>query len=607
MPEPQQLQIKISVSDGEALRKLNGLITRVGKLREAVNGIPTGAIATIASNINSLTQALQTLASAGSGHLEQVGKSIKGLFKDVAGNDISSDARTATQNIAKLQNIAASVGKFSEGMGAAVSSGSSLTFLNDALKQFASISDVSIEHTTNALKNLSVAVGDASESNGGLEKLAKGLEKIPNAIKKFDTKTDYTGKIAGIKTTLDGLAVAGEKAKTVGSGIHGLALGLKNLPKALENFGEAEKYTGAIAEVAKAFDLLAPAVEKVGNVGNNIHNMASGIKKLPSALKGIGKAKDYKTNIEQLRLLLEQIGETFTSFASGTSGSEAIKSLKSILTVIRSLSKVGADKDLSNNFNALSTAIREFVLSLNTISDEQAQKVYNLGVGLQSLVTASRGLKRTEETLSQIGRSKGLDVLKDALKGLGSELKKLPKRVLSFVKALGRFSAIPFKPFINGIKELHSRLANFLHSVGRIAIYRAIRSGIKMITQGAKEGIDNLYKWAQIVGNDFAPTMDHLASEFLYLKNSVGAAISPIIQALEPVITAIIHKFVELLNIFNQFVSMLSGKDTFRRAIYYATTYGETLEDSMDGAGRSAKELQNILMDFDQLNLIETP
>lgn len=607
MPEPQQLQIKISVSDTEALRKLNGLITRVGKLREAVEKIPTGSISTVTTNINTLTQALQTLASTGTGNLEKVGEAIKGLFRAVASSELSADAETATANITKLTKLAEGVSGFSSGMGAAVSGGSALSFLNDAVKQFASLPEMDMEHATNALTNLSKAVGKASESSGGLEKLASGLVKIPNAIKKFDIKTDYTDKIASIKTTLDGLAVASEKAKSVGTGIHGLALGLKTLPKALEKFGEASQYTDAIREVAKALYLLAPAVEQVSTVGNNIHNLATGIKTLPKALEGIGKAKDYKTNIQQLAILLEQIKEAFSGFGSNSNGSEAIKSIRAVLTIIKALSKLGADGNLSKNFQTLSNTIKEFVVSLNEITDEQTEKVYNLGVGLKSLVDASRGLEKAQDNLKKMSSTKWADVLKGALKDLGSELKKFPKRVKTALTWIAKLAYMPIKPLVNGINKITHAFTRFLHSATRIALYRLIRSGLRMITQGAKEGIDNLYKWGQLVGNDFVPTMDHLASEFLYLKNSVGAALSPVIQALEPVITNIIHKFVELLNVFNQFIAMMSGKDTYRRAVYYATTYGEALEDSLDGAGKSAKELQNILMDFDQLNLITTP
>ena len=610
MPEPQQLQIKISVSDTEALRKLNGLITRVGKLREAVDKIPTGSISTVTTNINTLTQALQTLASTGTGNLQKVGEAIKGLFKAVASSELSTDAKTAAGNIAKLTKLAEGVSGFSSGMGAAVSGGSALSFLNDAVKQFASLPEMDMEHATNALTNISKAVGKASESSGGLEKLASGLVKIPNAIKKFDIKTDYTDKIASIKTTLDGLAGASEKAKSVGTGIHGLALGLKTLPKALEKFGEASQYTDAIREVAKALYLLAPAVEQVSTVGSNIHNLATGIKTLPKALEGIGKAKDYEKNIEELRLLLLRIREVFSdNFGAGSSGAEAVKSIRSILSVIRSLSKIGSDKELRTNLRSLSLAVREFVASLSSISSEQSQKVYDLGVGLKSLVDASRNLEHAQENLEKVskGRNKWADTLKNALKSLGSELKKLPKRVKTALKWLAKLAYMPIKPIVNGISKITHAFNRFFHSAARIALYRLIRSGLRMITQGAKEGIDNLYKWAQLVGNDFVPTMDHLASEFLYLKNSVGAAISPVIQALEPVITNIIRKFVELLNVFNQFVSMVSGKDKYRRAIYYATTYGDAIEDSMSGAGKAAKELQDILMDFDQLNLITTP
>ena len=181
--------------------------------------------------------------------------------------------------------------------------------------------------------------------------------------------------------------------------------------------------------------------------------------------------------------------------------------------------------------------------------------------------------------------------------------KRFTKTVGSMTKALAKLVAIPLKPLANAAEKVASSFKKIQKSLGRVALYRVIRAGMKAITEGAREGLENLYHWAQIVGNDFAPTMDHLASEFLYLKNSVGAALSPVIQALEPIIVNLIERIVDLLNVFNQFVSMITGRSTYRRALYYATQFKDEMEDT----ARAAKELKDILMDFDQLNLITTP
>ena len=69
--------------------------------------------------------------------------------------------------------------------------------------------------------------------------------------------------------------------------------------------------------------------------------------------------------------------------------------------------------------------------------------------------------------------------------------------------------------------------------------------------------------------------MDKLATAFLYLKNSIGAAVSPLIDMVAPIIDALVDKFVALTNAINQALAALSGAGVWRRALKYQYTYAE--------------------------------
>jgi hypothetical protein len=74
-----------------------------------------------------------------------------------------------------------------------------------------------------------------------------------------------------------------------------------------------------------------------------------------------------------------------------------------------------------------------------------------------------------------------------------------------------------------------------------------------------KEGITNLYQYSKAFDGTFAQSLDCCATSFQYLKNSIAAMVSPLINALSPAIDFIIDKFVALLNIKSIICKIVGG------------------------------------------------
>lgn len=171
---------------------------------------------------------------------------------------------------------------------------------------------------------------------------------------------------------------------------------------------------------------------------------------------------------------------------------------------------------------------------------------------------------------------------------------------------------------INGIKppiekasstiEKHTSILGKLgKSVARIGFYRAIRSAMKMVTQAAKEGINNLVQYSIALNNldssRATGTMNEFATTALYAKNSLGAALMPILQSLLPIVNAIADAFVWAANAVNQFWHAMKGETVFTKATRYAVEYG----DALGGAAGKAKELKKQVFGFDELNIFDAP
>lgn len=209
---------------------------------------------------------------------------------------------------------------------------------------------------------------------------------------------------------------------------------------------------------------------------------------------------------------------------------------------------------------------------------------------------AELGVKYTSNTKPLV---RGNEAVKESFEKLAPAAKKATT-FLDLFKARMRDSATHASGFSKAIQKLNS-------SVGRIAFYRAIRSGLKAVTQAMREGISNLYQYSAALNSIDAAraknTMDGFATTALYAKNSIGAALMPVLQSLLPIVNTIADAFVVAANAVNQFFHALKGESVFTKAKKYAVDFG----DALGGAAGAAKELKKQIFGFDELNIFNEP
>lgn len=147
-------------------------------------------------------------------------------------------------------------------------------------------------------------------------------------------------------------------------------------------------------------------------------------------------------------------------------------------------------------------------------------------------------------------------------------------------------------------KKGASGISSFWGALKRIAFYRFVRSVIREITDAFKTGITNLYHWSDALDGHFAKAMDRLATSTLYLKNSLGAMVSPLLEAVIPVLDVVIDKVVDVLNFFNKLIATLSGADTYTVAKKTATAW----DDSAKSTKKAVNDIKRTILGFDEIN-----
>lgn len=299
-------------------------------------------------------------------------------------------------------------------------------------------------------------------------------------------------------------------------------------------------------------DIVLKFSTDMGNTSRAINSLSKNLENLQKALAGF--SNDAAKKLDDISRSIERIGK-------------ADVNIKGLTSELKKLSNVNLEKVVKKADNmkkGLSAKLPEITPTNGNASEQLSELPPALKLLQNAGDMAGKGLTKVRDALLGLGKA-GIDRLKSRITGLS--------------------------------KSFNS----FLSSIGRIAMYRLIRSGIKMVTDGFREGMKNAYMWAKEVGNQFAASMDMIKTSTLYLKNSLGAMVAPLINQIAPVIDVIIDRFVDLLNIINQVFALLGGQSTYFKALKYPAEY---MEDTAGATSKARKELELWLASFDELNII---
>lgn len=151
-----------------------------------------------------------------------------------------------------------------------------------------------------------------------------------------------------------------------------------------------------------------------------------------------------------------------------------------------------------------------------------------------------------------------------------------------------------------GIDKAKKKLLDFSRLGRRIRSifeYRMIKAFFAAVANGFREGINNAYQWSKAISGSFAKSMDKISTATLYVKNSLGAAMIPILNSIAPVIDRIADGIVWVINLINQMISLLTGAANWTKALKYPKSYA----DAVSGA---SKKISKSLAPFDEINNI---
>lgn len=467
---------------------------------------------------------------------------------------------------------------------------------------------------SNSLNGLSIALGSlkgirTASISRAADSITEAFEKIGN-IPNLSAASDVAVSINVLKEATAGL-------KEITENIRGLKVGktfetnLDNLKEAIErlnNISDASNFTGAVQSIAESlstlnnievghgfFNLVEATTQwqdSIERLNENILGGAfsQGIARVARAAEILNDVdfSGFKRMNQALAALPDSVRITFGASSEEVQGlTESLENLQrmveSISTGVTSL----ASKKTRRTADTTDTNADENIEDIGEAAEEAETMVDKFGQGV--INTFDKIGAKVKETVSPF-----VEATRMIASSLGSVSMAAAKFSIKAVFA-------PLTTVANKFKAASVKAGQFLASIKRIAMYRAIRTAIKAVTEGFEEGRKNLYYYSQAVGTDFAPSMDKAATAALYLKNSIGAATAPLTNYLVPMIDKAVDHIVELINKFNELTAVLTKQSTWTAAVKYPTQW----QDALDDANKSAKKLKSTMLGFDELNVIE--
>lgn len=299
--------------------------------------------------------------------------------------------------------------------------------------------------------------------------------------------------------------------------------------------------------------------------------------------------EDASASLNSLTQSLTSLKQAMNSFKATKSLEKSLENISNIATGVSNAVKT---LDIDSGFStAVTDGLTSIVSAVNSVSDESIEKIERLGKALKSLPRIN-----LSTTMGDANDDSAKASLRERMSAFGKTLQTglsaSGKGVIGTFKGISSVTGALYKAFTKGHKSSFQLAQDF----ARIAKYRAVRTVIKAITDGAKEGFKNLAHYS----NEANAALSNLTTGSQYVSNSFAAALYPAIASVIGIFNSLINIVVRALNILNMFFSILGGKGTYIKATKQTKDYASAL----GGAGGAAKALKQELMGFDEINAL---
>ena len=371
-----------------------------------------------------------------------------------------------------------------------------------------------------------------------------------------------------------------------------------------------------------------------GNANDEFDKMDKGLENIENNAKEAIEALESFANISKIDVLnkkLENVNKSLDEAVTKNKGlddSGVLGDLTKRFSLVDKLAKETAktkpisEADYQTAENAIekvSTEVGRLEETLRVSKQRLAELASQGKENTTQFVNLASKIAKVEEKLLELKAASLPDLVDDkttptsvsggAIDGIDakttpqmSRFRKILNSISNLFSKLGSDGDKAFKKIDKSTKKANNSSKNYnkglrglLGTAKQFLIFGTFFTIQRQISQAFSEGTQNLYQYSKAIDGKFAQSMDRLATSFLYLKNAVGAAVAPIINAVTPALESLIDTVAEFGNKLAETFAALSGATTFKKAIKSHKEYAEAVNAT-----------NNALAKFDEINNITT-
>ena len=466
------------------------------------------------------------------------------------------------------------------------------------------------DRMTQAVNGVTQAVNQAganmSRATNGMNSALQTVGRSAATAQQASTTAQQaTQALAG---TMDGLATENGFAR----GMTAAERSAGKLESQLTRLGESERMgikteaqmTRFQINTEKAADSVTALQEQLTALGNA--RIATADYEYFS--KELAKLEQQAAKLDDRKAMLQDLGVK--------SGSAQMERLNYQIQLVN-------DKmnDLRGTMQAMEQSGKAFTMGSDTtqyqmmaqqLADMQQQLAHFQSIA-QNFDQISPQAEQAEESLESVDRElkqkpKDASLASRALHGLGTALLATAKAGLKVVSVMGR---ITFKALAAGAKQAANGMKGFFNSSEKTgealkglikpltSVKTMLKSRIKrMFISEIMKSVQAAMTALQSYSAQFKASMAGIKAAATGMSGNVAVAFGSLMNAIAPTIITIINLISQAISYLNAFFAMLSGRGTVTVAKKNTDAYAQSLK----GAGGAAKELNNQVFKFDELN-----
>ena len=586
--EIDSLQIEINSKAEKANAAIDRLVSKLDRLTTSLSKLNTGNLTSLASGVDSLGKAMQTM-----------------------NNVKTADFSSLTKNLSKLSEVSKSIGIVDTFKFSALSN--SLTKLGNSAQGISNIN-------TSGLTKMANSISRFSNINiSGLRNVAK---ELPNLVSSFNSMGTVTLNAQNVGNLAESISRLGSgSAQNAITTIPQLATAMSNL---MTTLSKAPAVSRNIIDMTNALANLSSQGSRVGSASNSI---VRGLSKASESAKKTQKSFNALTitisKLYHAYFLLKRLGDGLWKSIEGTSDY-----LEAYNYFDVALGKIGKDwgyqfeeygyenaeeyaesfsKRLSENLKSLSGVNLEIDVEGKGLLSETGLK--NLGLNIQEVTQYASQLASVTNSVGQTGEV-SLAAASTFTK-LGADMSSLfnidYSQVMNNLQSglIGQSRAL----YRYGLDITNATLQTYAYELG-------LSKAVSEMTQAEKMQLRMIaiLDQSKVAWGDLANTINSPSNMIRQFTNNIkeagmilGQLFIPLLQKVLPIINGVVIAIKRLLVSIAEFFGIKIDLGSFGQGYSNLTEDIGGVSDSLDNVASSAKKAKAGLRAFDELKTINMP